>query len=162
MRAHVALGSNQDDPAARVRAAFAALDAWPQVRMAKRSSLYLTQPWGVTDQPDFINAAAELDTGLAPGALMQALLEIERRAGRSRDGMRWGPRVLDLDLLLYGDRVIDQPGLVLPHPRMAERAFVLLPLQEIAPGLRVPGLGRIDAMLEKLDSGTCKRLETTA
>ena len=162
MRAYVALGGNQDDPAAQVRAAFDALDAWPQVRVARRSSLYLTPPWGVTEQPDFINAVAELDTGLAPEALLQALLCIEREAGRTRDDTRWGPRVLDLDLLMYGDRVLEQPGLTLPHPRMAERAFVLLPLHEIAPSLRIPGLGRVDALLGKLDASPCKRLEPTA
>jgi len=162
MRAYVALGSNQDDPAARVRAAFESLDACPQVRVVKRSSLYLTAPWGVTDQPDFINAAAELETGLPPAALMQLLLDVERHAGRSREGTRWGPRVLDLDLLMYGDLVVDLPGLTLPHPRMAERAFVLLPLHEIAPDLRVPGHDRVDVLLGKLDAGTCKRLGPAA
>lgn len=162
MRAYVALGSNQEDPAAQVRTAFDALDTWPQVRVSRRSSLYLTPPWGVTGQPDFVNAVAELDTGLEPAALMQALLSIERAAGRSRDGARWGPRVLDLDLLMYGDRVLDQPGLTLPHPRMAERAFVLLPLHEVAPDLVIPGHGRVDALLGKLDASSCKRLESTA
>ncbi|MBB6183730.1 2-amino-4-hydroxy-6-hydroxymethyldihydropteridine diphosphokinase [Oleiagrimonas soli] len=158
MRAYVALGGNQGDPQARVREAFAALDALPDTRVRKRSSLYLTPPWGVTDQPDFINAAAALDTALDPWALMQALLEIERQAGRTRDGQRWGPRTLDLDLLLYGDRVIDEPGLSVPHPRIAERAFVLLPLAELDPALDVPGQGRVDALLKKIDASACKRL----
>lgn len=158
MRAFVALGSNQDDPRARVAAALDALDAWPGVRVTRRSSLYLTPPWGVTDQADFINAVAELDTDLPPDALMRALLEIEAQAGRRRDGQRWGPRILDLDLLLYGGQVLDQPGLSVPHPRMSERAFVLLPLSEIDPAVQVPGRGRVDALLEKVDAGACKRL----
>ncbi len=161
MRAFVALGSNQDDPQAQVNAAFAALAALPQTQLLRRSSLYVTPPWGVTDQPDFINAVAELDTTLAPAALMQALLAVEQAAGRRRDGHRWGPRILDLDLLLYADRTLQESGLTLPHPRMAERAFVLLPLAELAPRLEVPGQGRVDALLERLDSRACKRLPAT-
>lgn len=158
MRAYVALGSNQGDPQARVLAAFDALHALPQTRMQRRSSLYRTPPWGVTDQPDFINAVAELETALPPQALMQALLEVELLAGRTREGRRWGPRTLDLDLLVYGEREIDEPHLTVPHPRIAERAFVLLPLSELASALHIPGLGRVDALLEKVDASACKRL----
>jgi 2-amino-4-hydroxy-6-hydroxymethyldihydropteridine diphosphokinase len=158
MRAYVALGSNQGDSQAQVRGAFRALAAMPDTQLLRRSSLYLTPPWGVTNQPDFVNAVAELETDLSPVALLQALLEIEHRAGRRRDGARWGPRTLDLDLLLYADQVLDEPGLTVPHPRMAERAFVLLPLAELEPTLKIPGLGRVDVLLGRVDARSCKRL----
>jgi 2-amino-4-hydroxy-6-hydroxymethyldihydropteridine diphosphokinase len=158
MRAYVALGSNQDDPQRQVLAAFSALDMLPDTRLERRSSLYRTPPWGVTDQPDFINAVAELDTGLGPKPLMQALLRIEAQAGRTREGRRWGPRILDLDLLMYGDLQLDEPGLSVPHPRIAERAFVLLPLAELDAKLVIPGQGRVDALLDRVDAGSCKRL----
>lgn len=162
MRAYVALGSNQGDPQGQVRAAFGSLDALPDSRLLRRSSLYRTRPWGVTDQPDFINAAAELETDLEPSALMQALLDIEEQAGRIREGRRWGPRTLDLDLLLYGDRQLEMPGLTLPHPRIAERAFVLLPLAELDPALCIPGRGKVGTLLDNVDAGTCMRLASTA
>lgn len=158
MRAFVALGSNQGQPQEQVRAAFEALAGLPQTRLVRRSSLYRTPPWGVTDQPDFVNAAAELDTALEPAALMQALLHIEARAGRRREGRRWGPRILDLDLLLYGDRQLEAPGLTVPHPRIAERAFVLLPLAELDATAVIPGQGRVDALLGHVDTGSCRRL----
>lgn len=158
MRAYVALGSNQGDPQGQVRAALDALDALHDTRLLRHSALYRTPPWGVADQPDFINAVAELDTRLAPMALMQALLDIEQRAGRTRAGRRWGPRTLDLDLLLYDDRMLDEPDLTVPHPRMAERAFVLLPLAELDPQLHIPGQGRVDALLGRVDASACKRL----
>ncbi|NII11823.1 2-amino-4-hydroxy-6-hydroxymethyldihydropteridine diphosphokinase [Oleiagrimonas sp. C23AA] len=156
---YIGLGSNLGDSVAQVRAALAALDALPQTALVRHSRLYLTPPWGVTEQPAFINAVAELDTRLDAPALLQALLEIERRAGRVRDGERWGPRILDLDLLLHGDGPYRAEHLEVPHPRMAERAFVLLPLVEIAPGLELPGIGRISEALDRLDAGDCKVLE---
>jgi len=158
MRAYVALGSNQDDPQQQVRAAFEALGSLPGTRRVRHSALYRTAPWGVTDQPDFINAVAELDTVLEPMALMRALLRIEARAGRTREGRRWGPRTLDLDLLLYGDLQLDVPGLTVPHPRIAERAFVLLPLAELDATAVIPGQGRVDALLGHVDTGSCRRL----
>jgi 2-amino-4-hydroxy-6-hydroxymethyldihydropteridine diphosphokinase len=162
MRAYVALGSNQEDPQGQVRSALLALDTLPRTRLVRHSSLYRTPPWGVTDQPDFINAVAELDTSLEPTALMQTLLETERQAGRTREGRRWGPRTLDLDLLLYGDRQLDAPGLTVPHPRIAERAFVLLPLAELDPNLCIPGQGKVEALLDNVDAGACRRLVSTA
>lgn len=161
--AFVALGSNLEDPRRQVERGFDALAALPNTRVTGRSRLYRTPPWGVVDQPDFVNAAARIATTLAPMPLLEALLGIEARAGRVR-GIRNGPRVLDLDLLLYGDAVIDVPALVVPHPRLHERAFVLLPLADLAPTLAVPGQGRVIDLLARVDATGCVRLEphTTA
>ena len=144
--AYVALGANIGDPAATVLAAFAALADLPQSRVLRTSSLYRTVPLGLRNQPDFINAAAALDTALGAEALLDALLAIETRFGRHRRG-RNGPRTLDLDLLLHNDSQIDQPRLTVPHPRLHLRAFVLCPLAEIAPGLTIPGRGSVAAWL---------------
>jgi 2-amino-4-hydroxy-6-hydroxymethyldihydropteridine diphosphokinase len=120
----------------------------PQCRPVARSSLYATTPVGPIPQPDYINAAAALATTLAPVALLAALQQVERDHGRIRDGTRWGPRTLDLDLLVYGQRRLQQPDLQLPHPEMHRRAFVLVPLAQIAPeGLEIPGLGRLADLL---------------
>lgn len=154
----VALGSNLDDPRAQVRRGFEALAALPQSRLLARSRLYRTPPWGITEQPDFINAAARLETSLPPRALLDALRAIETRAGRVR-GVRNGPRILDLDLLLYGDRIVDDPDLVVPHPRLHERAFVLLPLADVAPGLDVPGYGRVRDLLARVDASGCVAID---
>jgi 2-amino-4-hydroxy-6-hydroxymethyldihydropteridine diphosphokinase len=144
--AYVALGANIGDPAATVLAAFAALADLPQSRVLRTSSLYRTVPLGLRNQPDFINAAAALETALGAEALLDALLAIETRFGRHRRG-RNGPRTLDLDLLLHNDSRIDQPRLTVPHPRLHLRAFVLCPLAEIAPGLTIPGRGSVAAWL---------------
>lgn len=144
--AYIALGANLDDPAATVRAAFAALANLPHSRLVRSSSLYRTAPVGLTEQPEFINAAAALETTLAPEALLDALFDIEARFGRQR-AERNGPRTLDLDLLLYADLELDLPRLTLPHPRLHLRAFVLQPLAEIAPDLRLPRRGSIAAWL---------------
>ncbi|GAB3330919.1 2-amino-4-hydroxy-6-hydroxymethyldihydropteridine diphosphokinase [Marilutibacter aestuarii] len=143
IRAYVGLGANLGEAEAAVRAGLAALDRLPSTRRVAVSRLYRTPAWGLVEQPDFINAVAALDTALAPGRLLESMLDIEREAGRDRrhDTPRWGPRVLDLDLLLYGDAVIESPGLQVPHPRLHERAFALLPLLEIAPDLDIPGIG---------------------
>ena len=142
--AAVGLGANLGDAAASVREAIHALNSLPQTSLLRASRLYRTPAWGVTEQPDFINAVALLDTGLQAQALLQALLGIEREFGRIRiDGERWGPRTLDLDLLLFGDAVIDEPGLRVPHPHLHERAFALLPLAEIAPQMPIPGIGQV-------------------
>jgi 2-amino-4-hydroxy-6-hydroxymethyldihydropteridine diphosphokinase len=150
----VALGSNLDDPRAQVERGFDELKGLPQTTLRARSRLYRTPPWGMPDQPDFVNAVARLETALPPRALLDALLGIEIRAGRVR-GMRNGPRILDLDLLLYGDRIIDQPGLVVPHPRLHERAFVLRPLADVAPDVEIPGRGRVGELLERIDARDC-------
>jgi len=107
---------------------------------------------GLTDQPRFLNAVAELETDRTPRELLDRLLEVERELGRVREGPRWGPRVIDLDLLLYGDRHVHQPGLDIPHPRLQERLFVLEPLAELAPDAVVPGVGKVAELLAKLES----------
>jgi 2-amino-4-hydroxy-6-hydroxymethyldihydropteridine diphosphokinase len=150
--AYVGIGSNLGDPEAQVRGAIEALASVPQTRFVRASRLFRTAPWGRADQPAFVNAAAEIATALAPRALLDALLTIERAHGRHRDGTRWGPRTLDLDVLLYGDGVIDEPGLAIPHPHLAERAFVLLPLADLDPALQVPGRGRISELLRDVDA----------
>lgn len=159
-RAYVALGGNLGGPAARIRAVFAELDRLPRCRLVRASSLYRTAPVGYADQPDFVNAVALLDTGLAPDALMRALLALEARHGRVRS-LRNGPRTLDLDLLMYDQRRSDLDFLTLPHPRMHLRAFVLAPLVEIDPGCVIPGRGRADRLLAALDdTDTVSRLGT--
>lgn len=153
--AFVGLGGNVGDAAATLRAAFAELDALPDTRLLRVSRLYRTPAWGVEDQPDFVNAAAMLETGLSAQDLLTGLLEIERAHGRERaEDRRWGPRTLDLDLLLYADATIDEPGLHVPHPRLHLRAFALRPLVEIAPDAAIPGVGRAaDALAQLPDDG---------
>lgn len=155
--AYVALGSNLGDPRQQVLDAFDALAGMPHLRLLARSRLYRTPPWGVLDQPWFVNAAAQLDTALEPPVLLDALQAIECRAGRVR-GVRYGPRTLDLDLLhMDGVRRADA-RLTLPHPRIAERAFVLLPLAELAPDLELPGQGRVAELLAAVDTAGCALL----
>ena len=140
-RAFVGMGSNLGDREAHLAAALRALEDVPGVRVGPVSAFRLTEPVGGPPQPAFLNGVADLDTSLDPHALLERLVAIEREAGRVRS-VRWGPRTLDLDLLLYDDRVMDTPELKLPHPRMHERRFVLEPLAEIAPDVRHPTLGR--------------------
>lgn len=153
--AYIGLGSNLEQPAAQLRRALLALDRLPRTRLVRASRLYRTPPWGRTDQPEFVNAVAELETALAAPALLAALQELERGAGRER-AKRWGPRVLDLDLLVVGGVEIDQPGLRLPHPHLHERAFVLVPLAELSPELIVPGQGRVADLRAAVD---CRGIE---
>ena len=155
--AYVALGSNLGDPRQQLLDAMDALSNLPDTRLLQRSRLYRTPPWGMLEQPPFINAAVELDTALSPHALLDALLAIEQHAGRVR-AERNGPRTLDLDLLhVDGVRLAD-PQLTLPHPRMADRAFVLLPLHDIAPTLRLPGQVTVAELLARLDLAGCERV----
>ena len=156
--AFIGVGSNLADPLAQVRQALIELESIPGTRVTARSSLYRTSPVGYLEQPDFINAAASVQTTLSPQALLAALLAIENRHGRRRT-MRNAPRTLDLDLLLYGEVVLDQDGLTLPHPRLHERAFVLAPLAEIAPGAMVPGRGRARDLLARVDCGGVNRID---
>jgi 2-amino-4-hydroxy-6-hydroxymethyldihydropteridine diphosphokinase len=144
--AYVALGANIGDPTATVLAAFAALANLPESRVTRCSSLYRTAPVGLRNQADFINAVAVLETSLPPESLLDALLDIEARFGRIRRE-RNGPRTLDLDLLLYNNIELDLPRLTLPHPRLHLRAFVLLPLAEVAPALAIPRRGSLAAWL---------------
>ncbi|MGF6709649.1 2-amino-4-hydroxy-6-hydroxymethyldihydropteridine diphosphokinase [Luteibacter sp. W1I16] len=155
VRASIGLGGNLGDVRQRLDAAIGHLAAQPGIVLAGSSRFYRTPPWGLVEQPDFVNAAIAVDTTLPPHALLDVLLETERDFGRVRDGERWGPRTLDLDLLLYGDLVLDDARLSLPHPRMAERAFVLLPLADLDPGLLVPGQGRVGDLLKAVETGEC-------
>ncbi len=163
VRACIGLGGNLGDPLQALRAAFHALAALPGSRLLATSRLYRTPAWGRTDQPDYVNAAALLETRLAPQALLAQLLAIERAAGRLRDGeaaaTRWGPRVLDLDLLLYADDTIDQPGLRVPHPHLHERAFALVPLAEIAADQPFPGHGNVGEALRHVDVAGVEAIE---
>lgn len=159
--AYVGVGSNLSDPAAQVRAGIGALGQVAQTRVSRVSRLYRCAPWGVAEQPEFVNAVAAIETRLEPLALMQALLGIERACGRERiAGRRWGPRLIDLDLLLYADREIDAPGLRVPHPHLHERAFVLLPLADVAPDLVVPCRGTLAALIAAVDASTCRVIES--
>jgi 2-amino-4-hydroxy-6-hydroxymethyldihydropteridine diphosphokinase len=155
--AFIALGSNLEDPAAQVKAGFAALAALPATRLTAQSALYRSAPAGYADQPDFINAVAAIETALTPRALLDALLAIEHSHGRVREFLN-APRTLDLDVLLYGDRQWHEHGLTIPHPRMHERAFVLLPLAEIAPRCVIPGRGRVSELLRAIDASGVKQL----
>ncbi|WJI17127.1 2-amino-4-hydroxy-6-hydroxymethyldihydropteridine diphosphokinase [Pseudoxanthomonas winnipegensis] len=155
----IGLGANLGDAAGTLRAAFAAIGALPETVLVAASPLYVTPAWGVEDQPDFVNAAARVTTTLPAPALLAALLEIERRFGRDRSReQRWGPRTLDLDLLLYGEAVIDVPGLQVPHPRLHERAFALVPLADVAPELRIAGHGSVREAAFRIDRGAITAL----
>ena len=138
--AFVGLGSNLQDPRRQIQSAFAELDGMPHTRVVKQSSLYRTAPLGYADQPDFVNAVAQLETGMPAERLLAEMQDIEKRHGRERP-FRNAPRTLDLDLLLFGELQMESEKLVVPHPRMHERAFVLEPLVEIAPEVVIPGAG---------------------
>ena len=143
--AYVGLGANLGDRERAIRRAAELIGA------ARLSRIRETEPWGFADQPPFLNAVAQLETDLAPRELLDLLLAVERELGRTRIGPRYGPRTIDLDLLLYGDEVVDEPGLRVPHPRLHERRFVLEPLAELDPALEVPGRGPVAALLAALD-----------
>jgi 2-amino-4-hydroxy-6-hydroxymethyldihydropteridine diphosphokinase len=150
-RAYVGLGANLGDREAALRRALELLRASPGVEVAGVSAFRETDPVGYADQPSFLNAAAALDTTLSPRELLDLLLEVELELGRTRDGPRFGPRTIDLDLLLHGDSEIDEPGLTVPHPRLHERRFALEPLAELDPSLAVPRRGPVSALLEDLE-----------
>ncbi len=153
VRAFVGLGANLGDREATIRRAVALLAGTDGVGLDAVSTLRETEPWGPIEQPAFLNGAVAVETELDARALLDVLLDVERRLGRVRDDeKRWGPRTIDLDLLLYGDLVIDEPGLAVPHPRLHERRFVLEPLAELAPGTVVPGRGSVADLLRGLDA----------
>ncbi|MDI3513628.1 MAG: 2-amino-4-hydroxy-6-hydroxymethyldihydropteridine diphosphokinase [Rhodocyclaceae bacterium] len=157
VRAFVAFGANLGDPAAAFALALERLDALPGTRVTAQSALYRTAPIGVEGQPDYINAVIALDTTLGARALLEALLAIEHEGGRTR-AFHMAPRTMDLDLLLYGEEVIDEPGLQVPHPRMHLRAFTLLPLAEIAPDVPIPGIGRVAELLPTVAGQAIERI----
>ena len=152
----IALGGNVGDVRATFQKAIANICGMAQAALLARSSDYTTPPWGELDQARFINACIEIETSLDPHALLFTLHKIEKKFGRDRGNeTRWGPRTLDLDLIAYDDVSIDQPELTLPHPRLFERAFVLVPLHELAPQLTIPGQGRVDELLARMDTAGC-------
>lgn len=171
VRACIGLGANLGDAADTLRRAFDALAACDGIDVLRTSRLYRTPAWGREDQPDFINAVALVETALAPRALLERLLAVESAFGRRRtDGERWGPRTLDLDLLLFGDEQHDHEHLTVPHPRLTERAFTLVPLLELDAALAIPGRGRAADYLagvgaqriEKVSTCKCLRLQAAA
>lgn len=151
-RAYVGLGSNLGDRSATLARALELLGERQGIGIVAVSSLRETDPVGYLDQPRFLNAAAVIETSLSPGALLAALLDVERELGRTRAGPRYGPRTVDLDLLLMEGVAIDEPGLTVPHPRLHERAFALAPLAELDPSLVVPGHGPVGELLNRLES----------
>ena len=152
-RVFVGIGSNLGDRRNLLERAVRALGSLPETRVLAVSGFRETDPVGIVHQPRFLNGAVELETALPAAALLEELLAVERRLGRDREGVPpGGPRTIDLDLLLYGDEEIAEPGLEVPHPRLHERAFVLEPLAELDPGLEVPGKGPLEALLAKLHS----------
>ena len=153
VRAYVGLGSNLGDREGLIADAISALGSQPAIEVIQVSSLRETEPWGPVEQPRFLNGAVAVETDLPPRELLEALLDVERRLGRARDDEeRWGPRTIDLDLLLYGNLVLDEPGLDVPHPRLHERRFALEPLAELAPDALVPGRGTAAELLRALDT----------
>jgi len=148
---YIGLGANLGDRERTIRAAVERLGADPEIEVVAVSTLRETEPVGYVAQPRFLNGAAALQTGLAPRELLARLLAVEQELGRTRDGPRFGPRTIDLDLLLHGEAVLEERGLVVPHPRLAERRFVLEPLAELDPDLEVPGRGPVQALLATLE-----------
>ena len=156
--AYVALGSNLSEPGRQIEAAFVELRQLADTRLVARSALWKNPPLGPQHQPDFVNAAAGLLTTREPRDFLAALKDIERRMGRAPPAVRWGPRVIDLDLLVFGDRRVDEPGLALPHPGLPERNFVLYPLAEFAAELWVPGHGRVRTRQRRVTGEGLQRL----
>ncbi len=155
---YIGLGSNLDNPPQQLRRAIQELALFPESRLKACSSLYRSPPMGPAEQPDYINAVVELETGLAAESLLDALQDIERQHRRVRAG-HWGPRTLDLDILLYGVGRIGTPRLQIPHPGIGQRSFVLYPLAEIAPGLSIPGLASLESLLQQCASDGLERLD---
>jgi len=152
VRAYIGLGANLGDRETTIERAVRLLDDVDGVEVVAVSTLRETEPWGPVEQPPYLNGAAAVETALAPRALLEVLLDVERRLGRVRDGERYGPRTIDLDLLLFGDLELDETGLTLPHPRLHERRFALEPLAELAPAAVVPGRGTATQLLASLQA----------
>ncbi|GAM61737.1 2-amino-4-hydroxy-6-hydroxymethyldihydropteridine pyrophosphokinase [Vibrio ishigakensis] len=149
--AYIAVGSNLGDPVAQAELAIKALEGIPSTRVLKASSLYSSTPMGPQNQPDYINAVVKIETELAPFELLDNTQKIELEQGRVRKDERWGPRTLDLDILLYGEQIIDEPRLTVPHYGMKVREFVLYPLQEIEPNLTLPDGSTLESLIESVN-----------
>ena len=152
MKAWLGLGSNLKQPVVQIKCALTCLELADGIEILETSGLYRTPPWGDKGQGDFINAVVKIETQLDPVPLLRVLQSIENEMGRQRSGRRWGPRIIDIDLLLYADQLVQTEELELPHPRMHERAFVLVPLCELDKTLEIPGHGIAEELLQKLDS----------
>ncbi|MCE3285762.1 MAG: 2-amino-4-hydroxy-6-hydroxymethyldihydropteridine diphosphokinase [Steroidobacteraceae bacterium] len=157
--AYVALGSNLDDPRLQVERAFEALERLPLSRLLLRSHCYRSRPMGPVAQADFVNAAAGLLTQLDAPTLLDALKTLESQLGRAAPVVRWGPRRIDLDLLVHGSTRLQAPAIQVPHPGIAERAFVLVPLCDLSPSLVVPGVGRVSGLLRRIDASGLERID---
>jgi 2-amino-4-hydroxy-6-hydroxymethyldihydropteridine diphosphokinase len=160
VRAYIGIGSNLSNPVAQVLEAVEELEMIPDTILVRRSSLYSGKPMGPADQPDYVNAVVSLDTLLSADELHRSLVSIEDLQGRSRDGEPWGPRIIDLDLLLYGNSIINTATLTVPHPGMHERDFVIIPLEEIAGNVKIPGQGFLYSLINKCESHSLKKLIT--
>jgi len=160
IRVYVGLGSNLEDPVAQVLEAVEELEMIPDSILVSRSSLYRGKPMGPADQPDYVNAVVAMDTLLSAEAFLQELQRIEDLQGRVRDGEQWGPRIIDLDLLLYGKQKINKPDLTVPHSGMHERDFVIIPLSELAGDVNIPGQGRLTALINKCENHSLRKLVT--
>jgi 2-amino-4-hydroxy-6-hydroxymethyldihydropteridine diphosphokinase len=160
VRVYIGLGSNLEDPVAQVLDAVEELEMIPDSILVERSSLYRGKPMGPADQPDYVNAVVVMDTLLSPTDFLQALTRIEDLQGRARDGEKWGPRIIDLDLLMYGKQKINTPDLTVPHPGMHERDFVIVPLSEVAGDVNIPGQGRLTALINKCENHSLRKLVT--
>ena len=158
LMAYIGIGSNLDDPVRQVKEALEELDTIPDSVLIKQSSLYASKPMGPADQPDYVNAVASLDTLLSADELLQALQKIERRLGREPGGEKWGPRVIDLDLLLYGKKKISNDTLTVPHPGLHKRDFVIIPLAEIAGNMTIPGKGPLSTLIADCENHSVKKL----
>ena len=160
VRVYVGLGSNLEDPVAQVLEAVEELEMIPDSILVSRSSLYRGKPMGPADQPDYVNAVVAMDTLLSAEAFLQELQRIEDLQGRVRDAEQWGPRIIDLDLLLYGKQKINKPDLTVPHSGMHERDFVIIPLSELAGDVNIPGQGRLTALINKCENHSLRKLVT--
>ena len=158
MKAWLGLGSNLQQPVGQLKDALGRLGSADGVKVLKASGLYRTPPWGDEQQDDFINAVVQIETSLEPPALLRVLQSIENGMGRQRGAQRWGPRLIDIDLLMQGDRQYQSEELELPHPRMHERAFVLIPLCELDATVKIPGHGIAVELLKSLDCSGIFRL----
>ena len=158
MQAWLGLGANLQHPVMQLNEALSRLAQTDGIELCQTSSFYRTPPWGYEQQNDFINAVVQIETSLDPLTLLHSLQSIENAMGRQRSGHRWGPRIIDIDLLLFEDQTICSTELSVPHPRMHERAFVLLPLAELDEGIVIPGQGVVGALLSELDYSGIRRL----